>query len=429
MAISYDNKILLTGGEDARVSKVQNIVYNEYCILGNERLKYTHANLIFVYLDRIGSKLDLPASFREMLFVKTLEPNEPSQLKTLIQYPRLIIYPIRWNWLHIFCMLEQCSEQLILECIKIHVPFIADSFGKTALHYLMNSPKLDGVKLDLILANFGKMVHRKCIDDRIFPAMKDIFLPILALDNPNVALYLKQCVNYPPTYKNELIPRFGDLKGTRTRCFYTSPSPLFTADVKNQLLDVGGSKLLAIYFFRIPWDFRAGSKEFLDLVSTLEQCNTPEIFQTRTISAIVDQAWVMARLTVKFSFLTFTINIIILSLFVLLTRGNDYELTYWGGIFGAVTLGFGALSTFYEFGLMMEGGIAYFSSLWNWLSLIGGLLQCLLPVVISTGILPADSDGNITALQTLFCWCILFRYLKWFTFFKIFDKTSNSAYR
>ena len=211
---------------------------------------------------------------------------------------------------------------------------------------------------------------------------------------------------------NEEIPRFGNIRKHKDLAFKQYKQAILVPELREELIDESGSHLLNLQVIRLKYNYHPYSSDMMTLMKTVNYVEDEEIFKTDFVKMLVEYLWrhtytFYGTLMVLFSFL-----IILFSIYIGM---NENRFGFGIAVFCLATFFF-----IYEILQMIFTGITmYLSDIWNLFDLSYQLF--LMGTLITTWIVPEKQDDLV--LQWLKALCVLFGYLKWLSFFRVFSQT------
>jgi len=353
------------------------------------------------------------------LYIKT---NELSSLINFVKkYNTFKVAPYNWNLLHLVCLFSPCSY-LIEECLEQGIPFEIDSNGLTPLHFIFYAEKVDFNVVNILTCYLLQYLRRKAWKRFMNPeiravlnALSDIFPRLFYRVNSDlVAEILQFSVSEPESFGHEEITRFGSIRGRKDLAFKQHDSTILTPRLKESLIDESGSHLLNIRVIWLKCNYHPYSSDMMTLLKVLKCVDNEEIFKAEVVKMIIEYLW---RHTYNFyGILTIIFSVLMILLSVYLAVDEKKV---------GLSIAIFSLSAFfllYEIVQMWVTGImVYLFDIWNIYDLAYELL--LMGTILAIWIDPEDQYS--LAMNWLKSLCILFGYIKWLSFFRVFSQTSN----
>jgi len=368
---------------------------------------YNLKTLTVTESDRI-SPLSYLGLFTLNYFLNESDPEIKNRM--IIKYQDLNIYPQNLNLFHIVAVFFP-QKELISFCLESKIPFTGDFYGRTPLHFLLNSDKIDFSNINFLLENFDKlMLNTSDAYDVMAEVTRD--LPtILRLSPSLVVNLLKYAVGNPLSYQNEEITHFGSIIGGTNRRSVPYRIPIFTPEIKSKLLDEEGNQLLSIKLVLLYMDYDLCSKDLLRTLHALESVDSEEIFKTKAISVLVDYAWAQSKRHLYVLMTLYSAFMVFLSFYASQTSA---ERSFWLEV---VLLVSGCCFLLYETLQLVSAGIKiYATDVWNYVDVTGNIL--LLATIIADW-----CDADKLSKQWLMTITLFLGYAKWVSFFRIIDQT------
>jgi len=307
------------------------------------------------------------------------------------------------------------QKDLISFCLESGIQFFGDTYGRTPLHYLLNSDKIDLNNINYILENFDDIFENT---DDVYTLMAEItqdVTKLLHLTPSLVVNILNRGIAYPLSRQETgEVTCFGAIQdGGEIKCVpYKYPS--FTSTIKDKLVDAEGNQLLTIRMVLLFMDYDICSRELMNILHALESVETVEVFQTKAVSVLINYAWDLSKtyLYVLMSF--YSVYMILLSVYASQVQTQKSE-----GV-GAALLVFAAIFLFYEFlHFLSAGKKIFFLDIWNYIDITANIML-IITVLVTRG-----GGENTLSRQWLMTITLFLCYSKWVSFFRIIDQTRN----
>jgi len=343
-------------------------------------------------------------------FLNEPDPNVKHDLIT--KYPDLAIYPYQLNLFHIVALFFP-SKDLIKFCMESKISFSGDTYGRTPLHYLLNSEKVDFNNINYLLENFDNLALNATESFKLMAEVTQDLPSILKLSPHLVINLLRNAVGNPLSYKNETITQFGHILGGGYRRSVPYRMPIFTPEIKGMLLDEQGSQLLSVKVVLFHMDYDICSEELLKVLDALQYIDEEEIFKTKVISVLIDYAWALSKVHLWVLMTIYSAYMILLSYYASQQEDNrSVVIEIILLVFGFGFLGYEGLQ------FLSAGRHIYFSDIWNFVDIVGN------SVVIATMFTDSASPDSL-ARKWLMSISLILGYSKWVSFFRIIEQTSK----
>jgi len=187
-------------------------------------------------------------------------------------------------------------------------------------------------------------------------------------------------------------------------------SPEITQEVQDLIWDDGQEQVMFKTNFLLM-DYNVTSTDMQNVIKSLRKQKNEEVFKTQMVNKLLDYLWKQTRRILEITFATFSIFMIIFSVYVCL---EDPSLAY-----EVCILVFTGILVWAEILQMLHLKENYFSDLWNWLDVTH---LCLTSAFIITRIL---QDENELARAWISSILILMGYLRWVSYLRLFKPTRN----
>jgi hypothetical protein len=194
-------------------------------------------------------------------------------------------------------------------------------------------------------------------------------------------------------------------------------------DTQNTQEDIKSTQLVEIAHTRLKWNFQQGSIESIQLLESIYNSPSQEIYRTDLVRSIIDLKW-SQQYTINLSFTTlYLINLLFLS-FIIFHEDIPIPLETLSVGFILVNL----LFFIYEIYQALVIGGAYFQDIWNYIDIVRCPLCILIGVQGFFEVTP-DTDKMLTALTVFICWIRGITYFRTFKYTRIFVNMILSAVR
>jgi len=356
------------------------------------------------------------ASIYDLMVLNRFISEKTTSGKILIlkKYPHLQIFPYRWNFFHLVCKFF-VSRDMIKSCVEFEIPLIVDTFNHTAIHYLFNKGVVDFGLINSLLERYTDLITKQDNVDKIIHSLTFDLQSILHLNTPQVAYFLRIGSGVPEIFGEEEIPHFGQLSNSRSKVFYVSKSPYFTPEVHTAIMhreeeDVVGNKpVIAILMMKFKLNYKPFSKDMLRMLKALNRITNEDIYATQTVSILVEYLWDKNKLFHYSLTLIFSILMILFSIF----SGLHERIL----AFEIIVFVLGLFFTFYElFQMKFTPVKIYFTQVWN-------LVDLTFNVILLCNIIFLWTDALRITRQWFMSLSLFFGYIKWISFFRVFDST------
>ena len=328
----------------------------------------------------------------------------------------LIIHPYTWNILHIMALRANHTfiKELPEMSRELKVPFLLDHFGKTPLHYLMAHRKIDYVAVnsmfsyicDYLEECYSRDVHEfqeilkslslllPFIFNKIETRLKEKFL-------------LLSFASSPVPYSEEL-PLFG--QASSKSCFYELP--MLDQKSKSMMWRDGEAQVSCQTNF-LYLDYNANSPDMQIMVELMKKQKNEDFFKLPMISKLMDHLWSQTQPPLMISFLAFSVFMSGLSVYLCL---QDRNLA-----FEIVLLALSGVFILTEGLQIYDLGKEYLENLWNWLDLSHLFLTVAFLITRISG------NENELARAWISTMIVALGYLRWVSYLRIFQATSNET--
>lgn len=382
------------------------------------------------------------STFRYMIFNMFMH-KDGDKVRIIRKYPKLIIYPYGYNWFHLVCLFSQ-DRVLLDEVINSKVPFILDSYGKTPLHYLIDLK--DPSLINMVLSRFNEILDPEEDNFDLLQTFSDIFVPLIKMGVPGLKNFLLYFFVKPKVIEKEEMRLYVNIKDKKLKQIITDPKPLLRKEIYDRVLEKsqGDANIISIKCIATPLDYHPLSDDMHKIIDTLVGSDEADLLGTKVVENLIDYNWNHNKGFHITLGLFLTAYMVAFSFYA--TRPN--------ALFGLeipliVLIGIYAL--FEMLKMISTGGISdYFADVWNFadigmivvhtatliMTIINGRNQLLSAEgagydqteVNGTIVLtPSTStQSKLDAINWLMAFSVFFGYVKWFSYFRIFDSTSKS---
>ncbi len=329
-------------------------------------------------------------------------------------YQDLVISPFTWNILHIMALQGKTAfiKELPEMSSKLKMPFLLDHFGKTPLHYLMASRKIDYQAVNSIFSYICDH-HNDCYlhhKDEFQEIMKSLSI-LLPFIFSKIETKLKErflTLSFATSFVSfkEELPLFG--QASSRSCFYETP----VVDEKSKsMIWRDGEAQVSCQTNFLYLDYNANSQDMTTMVDLMIKQKNEDFFKTPLISKLIDHLWSQTQTPLIISFLVFSIFMSGLSVYLCLQERNlafEVVLLALSGVF-----------------IMSEGlqiydlGKDYIGNFWNLLDLSHLLLTV---AFLITRIAKHEDELARAWISTII---VLLGYLRWVSYLRIFQATSK----
>lgn len=339
------------------------------------------------------------------------------KVEIIKKHPNLIIYPFRWNFFHLLAKFYS-NRELIISCVEARIPLIIDSYEHTPFHYLLNKPNIDFGLVNGLLDNYSDVILKLPSNQRssIVKSLTTDLPAIIKLNTPQVAQFLKVGIGRPNSYGEQEIPHFGRLKNNARRRYLFSTYNNFGPEVSGALLqeeneaNVVSKPLISVWLIFFYLNYNPRSKDMLGIIKALDRVSNEEIFETQTISIIIQYLWKQNKL------FHYTLTVVFSSVMIVFSVYTGYGTRNVAMEIFLMVMAI--LFLVYEFFVLSVTTLKIYSvQIWNYLDIA---FQALLIATITShwNHSTAYSQRWVTSLA------LLFGYLKWISFFRVIDQTS-----
>lgn len=329
-------------------------------------------------------------------------------------YPDLKVMPSGANIFHVCSMLEANNPIYIYKCIESKARYLPDRSQKTPIHYLMGSTTKDHARINALLSESQCLFDQSRCPDHYLRYLSNSFFEILALDNQNVAKFLKSLVDHAPISVQSFIPSFGKVKSSTGKLYAFSDTPTPDKEIFKDIIpniDPNGNRMITVRYFRIPLDFRPYSSHMRRLVELLQSSKSDEIFQTRAIKAFIDYGWCISRGFIFTVSLFYWISLVFFTAYSLLREHNaGLEITDFV---------MAALLLLYEAVQFIGCMSAYMKDFWNAIDVLAASTRLAVHILYWT-------EADEAVYDWIISFALLFGYFKLISGFRLFKSTSKS---
>ena len=324
-------------------------------------------------------------------------------------YSDLFIHPYEWNFLHVVAIFHPKIE-LIDACINKKIPFLVDNNGFTPLHYVLLSEHQDITVINYFLAKFGDLLQNQ---DNLYPVLRSLskdLRSIIKLGTFQAANFLQFVLTKPEAFEKNDGICFGTLDDVS---YEISKTTVLDDDLTKVLVGKQGDSMVSIKVVGFEFDYTSVSKDMLNLMLFFNNLDDPDIYNTPVVSVIID--YLYSKNKSYFYPLTFIYTAIMILFSVYC--GQLFQNRSWQ--VEVALLVFASILLLYE--LLMAWGdiLLYVTDPWNFIDVsFGGLLIASIASIWTTG---NTSTPSITLLSV----SVFFGYMRWVSYFRIFEKTSR----
>ena len=344
------------------------------------------------------------------------EPKAPvsTLIACAINCQELSVQPFAWNILHIAAL--QANHTFIKELPEISgqfkVPFLLDRFGKTPLHYLIANRRVDYTSINCMfsyICDYLEASYKNNIYEfqNIMKSLT-VLIPFILnkLDPRHKERFLTISLAASPVPYSKELPPFG--QAASMSCF--SEIPVFDETAKSQIWKDGETAVSCQTNF-LQLDYNAHSDDMKVMVDLMIKQKSEDFFKTPLVSKLIDHLWSQTQPPLIFIFLVFSIFMSGLSVYLCLAERNL--------VFEVVLLALSGVFILAECLQIHDLGKDYLKNFWNLLD----LSHLFLTVAFLITRLADNEDELARAwISTII---VLLGYLRWVSFLRIFQATSN----
>jgi len=243
------------------------------------------------------------------------EPDPEVKHRMITKYKDLNIYPHNLNLFHITAVFFP-QKDLISFCLESGIQFYGDIYGRTPLHYLLNSDKIDFNNIKYILENFDAIFQNTTDTYALMSEITQDVTKLLYLTPTLIVNILNRGIGYPIS-KQETgeVTCFGMIQGGGDMKCAPYKYPYFTPNIKEKLVDAEGNQLLTVRMVLLFMNYDICSRDLINLLNALESVETVEVFQTKAVSVLIDYAWDLSKSHLYILMTFYTIYMVLLSVY------------------------------------------------------------------------------------------------------------------
>jgi len=279
-----------------------------------------------------------------------------------------------------------------------------DHYFKTPLHYLLAHQEINYSSVNTILAYICDYLEaaNQYEYQQIIKSLSHLLGFIL--QNCHVKLrerFLNLCSTTSPTSYNLELPTYGSpLKNSA----HFASTPEISVVLANKLCKKGQED---VHFNTnlLYLDYNVASDDMIMAMKSIQAQNDEKIFQTNTVTSLVDHLWNQSQIYLTMNFIIFSVFIVGLSVYMSLQQSHK--------AFEAALLVYSGILLFGELLKINCTQIQYFHSSWRLLELTHLMLTI---AFLATRITEKGSSLGISWVSTVI---ILAGYLIWMTHFRI----------
>jgi len=330
----------------------------------------------------------------------------------------LIVLPYSWNVLHLASIygLHQFIKA-IPPYSEFKMKFILDHYGKTPLHYLISHKRINYTSINIMVKYICDYIE-DCSKNgntyefqKIFVSLTPLFCFILLKTELKLKeRFLNLCLTNSPTPYRMEVPDYGKPK---LQNVLLKNSPEITPQAQEAIWDDGQEQVNFKTNFLLM-DYNVTSIDMQNVIKSLIKQKNEEIFKTQMVAKLIDYLWKQTRVILEITFVTFSIFMIVFSVYVCLEdRHLPYEiflLVFTGILFWAEIL------------QMLHLKENYLKDPWNWLDITH---LCLTTAFIVTRLCNTHDELARAWISSVL---ILMGYLRWVSYLRLFKPTSKSSF-
>lgn len=396
--------------------------------------------------------------FRAMPLTSFLNSSDLEHRRNLIRsYPNLKVQPIGWNWFHIAAIFAP-EKEIVQECIENNIPFTLDLLNKTPLHYLVPNERITNKKvtnkgneeneenkentvkekainrkmttdwkriftneenekgtnsnvlacITLILTSFNKIIEGYQRQSELMGTLSDLLPFVIKLDDVCILNFLQHYVRIPEFPSGKTVDVFGRPKQGEIS-FATAKSMTCEPELVRSMVIPNQEGRMSIKVLPLKWDFSASSPYAKALILSLLNVTKQDIFEDEMITVLIRYLWKSTKQLYYFLVALFSLQAVLISVYAGLRESNlGLEIAIM------VLAGFFLIYEAIEFILSPKKD--YLSSLWNYCDIISNAL-------VPTTLIFSWSGAEEDAKNWLFSFMLLFTYIKWVSYFRVFEQT------
>lgn len=298
-----------------------------------------------------------------------------------------------------------------------------DLFSNTPLHYLLFSCRL----VDYVLVNTLFEYILDYLEDterrapmeitRIMKSLTPLLSIITSKINPRLRdRYFHLCCQRPASV--DPLQQFGD---AQTRYTFRT-TPVVTLEVNAEIYRSGQDKIT--FLATMPYlDYKPTSDDMLNLTRSLTAIKTEEAFQTAFVERIIEYLWEETWSVTLICSLVYSVYMLLFSVYI----GIEKPYLAYEIVILCMTC----------FLLVAEGLQAYllrsryFQDVWNAADLVQGFLVLVFIALRINGDHHSEayqSKQRVLAEQWVSSLAILSGYLRWISYLRIYQPTSNAFF-
>ena len=354
------------------------------------------------------------------------ESNNTEQMKRFIMsYSDMMLYPMAWNWNHL-AVLNPKPECFVASLSK-DIPVTSDSDEKLPVEYLisvkgLSKPGKQSLKHLLAQINEGNAKPENVLQG--LTSLTDVVLENHSDLKESEFVNLMGLFSINGSLVSQDFEESGSLIGTEDGTSYAvvgSSIPAILRQQKKMVNTKSGSSIpIDTKIIGLASSYEVHDKDTLNLLNIFESKASGRLFEQDAVKFWIEYFWKRARRANMFVLLAFSIYAMLFSIFSAM-RGADLSKDQETLIVSLITpLAFAFM--------LMETSQAFadfwgwLSEFWNWIDLISALYPLLVCTILLTGLKNHVEEHTIDIHM---CVCILVIYLKWISYLRLIDQTSN----
>ena len=317
--------------------------------------------------------------------------------------------PQYWTLAHYVTIFRPETLPELLSDPEFEVPFMLDCYKRTPLQYLVAHPSFDNSMannlLEYILNYVERIAEKRSYEaHEILDSLSAIFIfIIMRMDPALVDRYLRLIWTQARAPMNNILPKYGK---SETRLCYLPASTILTQTQKT--LFEQGLDQITFKVIRLPLDYSINSDQMHNLAFALTHTKNEDYLKITAVSSIINYLWLEAQPFLRIMALIYSLFMILLSADVAIDDRNlGLEVV-------VVCLALGLVGS--EAIQMWKLGRHYLN-IWN----IADLTTLLLTIIFF--IIRFAGAGDVFMQQSFFSVILIFGYVRWISFLRIFDAT------